>query len=101
MLSLALVLSTKAQSNQKLVKSKVGPDIVAYQKAGSSAQGQNQPKRKTQEKQKKNQKKAIAGTQPTKPKPTKNKNKPKPNQNQPLLEATAPHNSHFDQFDQF
>jgi hypothetical protein len=48
MLSLALVLSTKAQSNQKLVKSKVGPDIVAYQKAGSSAQGQNQPKRKRQ-----------------------------------------------------
>ena len=48
MLSLALVLSTKAQSNQKAVKSKVGPDIVAYQEAGSLAQGQNQPKRKRQ-----------------------------------------------------
>lgn len=47
-LSLALVLSTKAQSNQKAVKSKVGPDIVAYQEAGSLAQGQNQPKRKKQ-----------------------------------------------------
>ena len=46
MLSLTLVLSTKAQSNPKVVKSKVGPDIVAYQKAGSSVQAQNQTKRK-------------------------------------------------------